>query len=128
MSDRNNTYKVNIEHGKFDFHVFFENCENYCRRKGMSVKEIRAIQLLIEEVIVNHLLKYSEDISFEITCIDEKRYADIKFTYIGDEYNMFEREDQKDLSMVLINCLTGDFTYEYHEAERKNKMIIIVQF
>lgn len=128
MSGEGNVLRINIEYGDFDFHAFFEDCEEFCRRRGMALKEIRAIQLLIEEVVVNHLLMHTDHMYFEITCSGEKHYTDIRFEYVGEPYNLYETEEPKDLSVVLIKCLTDEYTYEFNEAEHRNVMRIIIKF
>ncbi|HKM22698.1 MAG TPA: hypothetical protein VJZ01_11750 [Lachnospiraceae bacterium] len=128
MFENGDTYNIEINDGNFDFHAFFDDCEEFCRGKGMAIKEIRAIQLLIEEVVVNHLMKHTEQMNFEITCVGDRHYADIRFEYMGDSYDIFDDEDAKDLSVVLIRCLTDEYTYEFNDAEHKNTMKIIIKF
>lgn len=128
MCSLGDTYITNIEYGNFNFHAFFEEAEEFCRRRGMVLKEIRAIQLLVEEVVVNHLLKHTDSMNFEIRCNAEERYADIRFEYVGEQYNLFEAEEPKDISVVLIRCLTKEYQYEFHESDQKNEMLIVLQF
>lgn len=117
MQCGDDAYKLSIIEGKFDFHLFYVECEEFCRHRGLDLKKIRSVQLLIEEVVINHLLLHTQNIEFSIICLDNHE-ARIDFIYDGEKYNLFEVADEKELSFVLIKCLTGEYRYHYDQVNQ----------
>lgn len=112
---KNSSIKYNIINGQFDFSDFFDTCDRYGRSKRLSVKEINMIQLMIEEVIVNHILKHASLIEFTIDCEKNSKDVHLDFTYDGAPYNLYTAEREDELSLVIIKCLTRKCIYKYRE-------------
>ncbi|NLG03178.1 MAG: hypothetical protein GX567_05045 [Clostridia bacterium] len=121
----NHTYEVKVVEGKFDFYLFFNQVERFGRNLSLSLKEINALRLLTEEVVVNHLMKHSNNITLTIIyrrpmdddLADSIEEKDIKvmFDYDGERYNLFSADDVDDLSFILIKCLTQSEVFYYDE-------------
>ncbi len=107
--------EVHIREGKFDFSEFFDRCDAYGRSRRLGVKEINMIQLMIEEVIVNHILKHASLIEFTIDCEKNSKDVHLDFTYDGAPYNLYTAEREDELSLVIIKCLTRKCIYKYRE-------------
>lgn len=122
--DTNEKLMIQIRDGKFDFSDFFDQCDKFGRSRRLSVKEINMIQLMIEEVVVNHLLKHSGEVDFTITCVKDSRDVEINFSYGGAFYNLYTAKLQESLSLVIIKCLTKKCIHSFHD---KNELYIQMQ-
>ncbi len=121
---KNSSIKYNIINGQFDFSDFFDTCDRYGRSKRLSVKEINMIQLMIEEIVVNHLLKHTGNIRFEITCPKDGKDVEILLDYEGDAYNLYTADEKNMLSRTIILCLTQRSVYSY---DSMNHLSIVMQ-
>ena len=127
----NHTYEVNVIDGKFDFYLFFSEVEKFGRKLSLSLKEINALRLLTEEVVVNHLMKHSKNICLTIIyrrpMDDELAESTVEkdirvlFDYDGDRYNLFSADDIDEISFTLIKCLTKSEVFYY---DKKNHLTI----
>ncbi len=122
--DIKDTLTVQIKDKDFDFTEFFDQCDRYGRGRRLGVKEINMIQLMIEEVVVNHLLKYANDVEFTITCVKDSNQVEVYFTYDGRAYNLYTEEPEDSLSIVIIKCLTRKCIHEY---DRGNRLYVLMQ-
>lgn len=110
------TLIVKIIDGDFDFSDFFDACDKYGRSRRLAVKQINMIQLMIEEVVVNHLLKHARNLAFEISCPKDTTDVRIELRYDGERYNLYTAEPGESLSIVIIKCLTKRAVYKYKEG------------
>lgn len=124
LMDAKDTLTVQIKDKNFDFSDFFDQCDQYGRSRRLGVKEINMIQLMIEEVVVNHLLKHANDVEFTISCIKDSSQVEVSFTYDGRAYNLYTEEPADSLSIVIIKCLTRKCIHEY---DRENRLYILMQ-
>lgn len=121
----NDVLKVHIINGEFDFTEFFDECDKYGRSKRLSVKEINMVQLMIEETVVNHIMKHAADIHFSIICKKDSGKVQIDYVYDGEPYNLYTAERQDSLSLVIIKCLTKRCVYRH---DGYNQLSLVMQF
>ncbi len=115
---------IEIRDGKFDFSDFFDECDRFGRSRRLGVKEINMVQLMIEEVVVNHLLNHSDEIEFTIACVKDSGNVEITFSYGGAFYNLYTSEPPESLSIVIIKCLTKKCVHSFHD---RNELYVQMQ-
>lgn len=106
----------------FDFPAFMTRLEEFGRKQQFSQRQIYALQLVSEEVLVEKLLPEAPGggIALDVEYSERENLAQICFTYGGPSYAPLE--DGEDLSARMIQGLTKQIRHSY--ADGVNRLTI----
>ncbi|MEG2396891.1 MAG: amino acid ABC transporter ATP-binding protein, partial [Oscillospiraceae bacterium] len=115
------TWNYVISSSDFDFYEMNSDIDEFGRKQYLSQKQITNIELIIEELVMNHIINYTTDISIEVGYFEVDDKIQISFSYGGEQFDPFNTEKEDILSMLLVHQLTKNIQYEYGE---KNTLIV----
>jgi polar amino acid transport system ATP-binding protein len=121
------TFVFEIRSASFDFYSLNAGIEAFGRKHILSEKEIYNIQLLIEEIVMNNLLKkQGESVDITVTVDYSEAGGEIKvvLTYAGIPYNPIENGDDADLSMMIVGKLAKRREYSFTEGKNRLELTI----
>ncbi len=113
-------YSYTIKSKDFDFYNLNSEIEAFAQKQLLSHKKINNIQLLFEELCIQHILKILPKEGFELefllSCSEENEVCELIFSFEGKRYNPFESEDTEDISMMIINRIAASSFFEYNNG------------
>ncbi len=117
------TLQYEISSENFDLYDFNNQIEEFAKKHFMMHLQVRNIQLVLEELIMNFIIKRTQDIKINIGFYEVDASIEISITYGGESYDPFETYDKDDISMKLINKYVEN--YEYSHADANNLILKI---
>lgn len=109
------TWEYTICSKNFDLYSMNTEIEEFGRIRLLSDRQIYTIQLLIEEIVVNHIIKKTQDIRILAEYYEAEGRIELSFDYGGEEYNPYNTDSEDILSMLLARQLTLSTDYIYGE-------------
>ena len=111
----------------FDFPAFMTQLEEFGRRQQLSQRQIYAMQLAAEEVLMQKLLPAAleaddMDISLDVEYSERENLAQMRFSYGGPAFHPFDRKE--DLSGRIIKGMSKEMEYKFTDG--KNHFIISI--
>lgn len=111
----------------FDFPAFMTRLEEFGRKQQLSQRQIYAMQLAVEEVLMQKLLPAAEtaegmDISLDVEYSERENLVQMKFSYSGPSFHPFDSEE--DLSGRMIKGMTKEMEHEF--ADGVNHFLISI--
>lgn len=110
------TWEYKIQSADFDIYEMNSGIELFARKQLLSHKQIFNIELIIEELLINQIIKHSQDVFIQIGYFEVDKKIEIKFTYTGVKFNPYDTEDEDLLSMLLARQLTANIRYSYDKV------------
>ncbi len=110
---RLHTMEYSIHSADFDFYELNGKVQEFGRYRFLTTKQINRLQLIIEEVVINNILKKTDDIEIRISYFEVDGKSEIRFVYGGEKYNPFETDEEDELSMLVIRRLTSEAKHRY---------------
>lgn len=109
------SFSFEIKSKDFDFIEFSAMLDDFCKKHLMSSKTLNAIQLVIEELVMQKLPLASElpDITINIDYSEESGIAELSFCYKGMEFNPLSAGDEDDISLKLIQNIARNPVHKY---------------
>ncbi len=107
-----------ISSKEFDLYDLNAKIEGFAQKHFMSSAKIRNIQLILEELIINHILKTTEDIKISLGFYEEDATAEIVLSYGGREYDPFVEYEDDDISMLLVNKYVKEHEFVFESTNR----------
>ncbi len=109
------TLEYEINSREFDLYDLNAKIEEFARKHFMMLLQVRNIQLVLEEIIVNKIIKSTDKIKINVGFYEADASIEILFSYEGASYDPFESYDEDDISMLLVNKYVKDheFNFEY---------------
>lgn len=107
------TMEYQIRSVDFDLYQLNAQIEEFGRKHYLSVKEVRNIQLVVEELVVHSLLLHTEDILVQVGCFLEDNQVEVLFEYGGQPFDPFHNNQEDMLSMLLVRQITENIRHEY---------------
>ncbi len=109
------THQIQIGSKKFDFLQMSTGIEEFCRKQMIAPKTANNLQLVIEELLVNHLLDHTNEIEIEIALSGQDDSLVARFTYGGTAFNPMDAQQEDDFSLMIVKNLTRDIRHSFSE-------------
>ena len=103
----------------FDFPAFITQLEEFGRKQQLSQKQIYAMQLAAEEVLMMKLLPAIEkegrvDLSLDVEYSERENLVQIRFSYSGPSFYPFDSEE--DLSYRMIKGVSKGMDHKFEDG------------
>lgn len=109
------TLEYTIKSRDFDLYEMNAKIEEFARNNYMPPRQAQNIELVLEEIILNSIIRHTEDITVGIRYFDADKTAEIQFSYGGGAFNPFDNDSEDPLSMLLVRQLTGNVSYSFDD-------------
>ncbi len=111
----------------FDFPAFMTQLEEFGRKQQLSQRQIYAMQLVVEEVLILKLLPAAEEaeemnISMDVEYSDQENLVQVRFSYSGPSFHPFGIEE--DLSSRMIKAVCKEVEHKF--ADGGNQFVISI--
>lgn len=120
------TMSYEIRSADFDLYRMNAEIEQFGGRHHLEKQQINNIELVIEELVLHNIIRYSQDILTEIGYFEADQRLELRFTYDKESYDPFNTEDEDVLSMLLVRQLTDHVRYTYDGVNHLS-MVVAVQ-
>ena len=118
------TLEYKIESADFDFYRLNAEIEEFGKKNFMNKKQINSIELIVEELIINHIIKSTQEITVQVGYFEADGCIELTFTYAGKEFNPYDTEKEDILSMLLVRQMTSNVRHSY---ENKNILKVAIE-
>ncbi|MGN0319936.1 MAG: ATP-binding cassette domain-containing protein, partial [Lachnospira sp.] len=119
------TWEYSIHSVHFDLYEMNSSIEEFGRKQYLSARQINNIQLAIEELVINHILKLTHDITIQVGHFEVDNRIEMTFSYGGDKFNPYDTEKEELISMLLVRQITGNVQYSYSDGYNELKVELI---
>lgn len=116
-------YYINSEF--FDLYAMNSSVEEFGRKQYLSSRQINNIQLVIEELVVNHIIKQTPHIAIQVGHFEVDNKIEMTFSYGGEQFNPYDTEKEDIISMLLTRQITGNVSYYYNHGTNMLKLELI---
>ena len=111
----------------FDFPAFMTRLEEFGRKQQFSQKQIYAMQLVVEEALMQKLLPAAweaeeRDLSLDVEYSERENLAQMRFSYNGPSFHPFGGEE--DLSVRMIKGMSKEMEHKF--VDGMNQFIISI--
>lgn len=111
----------------FDFPAFMTRLEEFGRKQQFSQRQIYAMQLVVEEVLMQKLLSAAgeaeeRNISLDVEYSEREDLAQMRFSYNGYSFHPFG--DEEDLSDRIIKGMSKEMEHKF--VDGTNQFIISI--
>ncbi len=107
------TLEIEINSKDFDLYNVNAQIETFGKYNFMAQKQLQNIELVLEELIVNNILKHTDKISIGIRYYEVDGCTEIDLSYLGKELNPFNNDDEDIISMMIVLQYCGDIKYSF---------------
>ena len=115
------TVEYTIKSADFDLYQLNSLIEDFGRKHYLSSKKIKNIELLVEEMVMNNLLSYTQNILVQIGYFEADSKIEVSFVYDKELYDPFNAEDEDILSMLIVRQMTDNIRHYYDD---KNHLVM----
>jgi polar amino acid transport system ATP-binding protein len=105
--------EYSIKSADFDIYELNGRIREFGRSNYLSAKQINDLQLLAEEILLNSILKKTQEIQVQISYFEVDHKLSIRFLYGGAEFNPYETDEEDILSMLLVRQLTAEVHHSF---------------
>ncbi len=112
------TLEYQITSKEFDLYGMNARIEEFARKHFMMLLQLKNIQLVLEEIIVNHIIKNTDKIKVNVGFYESDATIEITLRYEGERYDPFESYDKEDLSMLLVNKYVKAHEFAFDNANK----------
>ena len=111
----------------FDFPAFMTRLEEFGRKQQFSQRQIYAMQLVVEEALMQKLLPAAgeaeeKDISLDVEYSERDNLVQMRFSYHGPSFHPFG--DEEDLSGRIIKGMSKEMEHKFSDGV--NQFIISI--
>lgn len=111
----------------FDFPAFMTRLEEFGRKQQFSQRQIYAMQLVVEEALMQKLLPAAgeakvRELSLDVEYSERENLAQIRFSYNGPSFHPFG--DEEDLSGRMIKGMSKEMEHKF--VDGMNQFIISI--
>ncbi len=107
----------------FDFPAFMTRLEEFGRKQQLSQRQIYALQLVSEEVVIGKLLPFAGgEIALDVEYSERENLAQMYFSYGGPPFQPFS--DGEDLSVRMIQGMTTQIGHSYEDGVNRLKICL----
>ncbi len=111
------TMEYKISSVDFDLYQLNGRIEEFCRKHYFTEKKIKNIELVVEELVENHIIRHSTDILVQIGYFEVDDVIELSFVYGGESFNPLEEADEDDISILLVRKMTSEAHYTFDTAD-----------
>ncbi len=115
------TLEYEIRSREFDLYDLNARIEEFARKHFMMLLQVKNIQLVLEELITNSILRHTDRITVRVGFYEADASIEIALVYEGEPYDPFTTCDADDLSMLLVNKYVKEHEFTF---ENTNKLIL----
>lgn len=112
------TLEYSIDSKDFDLYDLNACIAEFARNNFMQPRQMKNIQLVLEELILHQLLSHTQDIHIALRYYEVDRIAELDLSYGGEKYDPYESEDEDVLSMLVVRQMTTDVAYRFEERNQ----------
>ena len=109
------TWEYQIHTVDFDLYGMNGQLEEFAKKQFLTEKQLRNLELMIEELIIHQLLWCTQDITLQVGYFEAEDKLELTFSYAGEAFNPFDTEKEDVLSMLLVRQLTEKIHYQYED-------------
>ncbi len=102
------TMEYKIQSKDFDLYELNSKVSEFAKNNFISHSQLISIQLVLEELILNNILKHTENITIGLRYYEADASAELDISYGGEAYDPYENESEDVLSMLLVRQKTSD--------------------
>ena len=127
---RMKTLSMTISSATFDLIGAVAEIENFGRNNRVQPRDIRSIELTLEEIVMQCLIPETEHgtihapIQVQIVQSDTDGAITMALSYPGRTYNPFISGDE--LSIMIVRKIAGNIEYQYDEKKEINSLRIFL--
>lgn len=114
------SWQFEITSRGFDFLAMNTGVEEFGRKQILSQKQIHRIQLVLEELVMNHLLERQPDgkadIHIEVQYSEEQEEITVHLDYGFVDYDPMEAAGTDDISMMLVKKQVKRSEYRFDDG------------
>ncbi len=114
-------FEYEIGSKEFDLYDLNAGLEEFARKHFMVLLQVRNIELILEELIVNHIIKGTDKIKINVGFYEADATVEITLTYGGERYDPFADQDADDISMLLVSKYAKEHKFVFEDT---NKLIL----
>jgi polar amino acid transport system ATP-binding protein len=109
------TLSYTIHSADFDIYEMNGAITEFGRNNFLTAKQVYSIQLVLEELLMNSILKKTTDIQLQIGYFEADDTLTVSFSYAGDRFDPFESDEEDMMSMLLVRQLTNKKSFDFKE-------------
>lgn len=114
-------YRYSSFRDDLDIYQLNAEVEEFCLRHLLSRKQIRTVQLVMEEMLFNLLFSRAENFSIAVGCSEDKGETEIIFDFDGPAGDpLADTDEATELPRMIVNRLTQDA--EYSRSGDRNRL------
>jgi polar amino acid transport system ATP-binding protein len=110
------TLLYEIKSADFDIYELNARIYEFGRNNFLSAKQINNLQLIIEEVVMQHILKKTTNLQIQISYFEVDGKLAIRFVYGQEPFNPYDTDEEDMLSMLIVRQLTGAVRHSFEET------------
>lgn len=107
------TMEYQIHSVDFDLYQMNAQIEMFAHRHHLDRLQTNNIELVIEELVLNSILKHSQNILVQVGYFEVDQRIELNFTYDQEAFDPFNTEDEDVLSMLLVRQMTDHISHSY---------------
>lgn len=112
---RMKSFEYSIVSKDFDLYEMNSQIEQFAKNNFMEARQLNNVELILEELIINNIIKKTEDISIGLHYYEVDKCIELDLQYGGDEYNPYYNKEEDALSMLVVNQLTTDIHFDFSD-------------
>ncbi len=107
------TMEYSISSRDFDLYELNAKIAEFAKNNYVDLHMLGDIELVLEELLLNNLIKSTEDISIGLRYYEADKASELDISYGGEKYNPYENDGEDVLSMLLVRQKTSDVSYSF---------------
>lgn len=120
------TWSYDIASADFDYYRMNTELEEFGRRQLLSQKQIMALQLVLEEVIVHLLMPHTQNIHILVGSGQERDVLEVSLSYGGESFNPFCESDKEMEADLSRRIALGMIKTAEHHFDKENRLEIML--
>ncbi len=116
------TLEWNIESRDFDLYALNGAIAEFGRDHFMAQQWISAVQLVLEELIVQNLIRHTQKIRVNIGYYEVEDCVELSLQYGGGPFDPFDTEREDALSMLVVRQMTQEHR---HQAQGEDNSLTL---
>ncbi len=113
------SFRYVITSRDFDLYALNAGIESFCRDYFLTAKQVRNLELVLEELVIHTLLAHTDRITIEIRYFEDDGSVQVLLLYDGPPLNPFRNEEEDVLSMLLVRQFADQEEYHYENEQNR---------
>ncbi len=107
------TLEYTVSSRDFDLYELNARIGSFAGKVRMDPRQVRNLELVLEELLLHQLLSHTEDICISIRAYEKDQTVELRLNYGGGDYDPFADEMEDILSMLMVRQLTVGAEHRY---------------